>query len=131
MGEINDDSHNSVVEARRNLMIYPDDANGDVLRRMAAQGDDLTKPRNINFTVIFADASSAEQFAEHFRALGHKVSVERTATDQDFPWDVIVVQHMVPSYEGITDFENLLQSVADRWEGHNDGWGCFSEPIAN
>jgi hypothetical protein len=109
-------------------MLYPNNANGDVLRRMEAQGDDLTRPRNIDFTVAFADASSAERFAEHFRALGHKVSVRHTATDQDFPWDVIVVKHMVPSYDGITDFENLLQSVADGWGGHNDGWGCFSEP---
>lgn len=108
-------------------MLYPDDANGDVLRRMEAQGDDLTKPRNIDFTIVFADAGSAERFAEHFRAFGHKVSVERTATDKDF-WDVIVVRHMVPSHGGISDFENLLQSVADGWGGHNDGWGCFSEP---
>lgn len=28
-------------------MIYPTDPNGDTLRHMAAQGDDLTKPRNI------------------------------------------------------------------------------------
>jgi hypothetical protein len=109
-------------------MIYPSDANGDVLRRMQAQGDDLTNPRNIDFTVVFAGVISAEQFAGHFRALGHKVSVEATETDQDFPWDVVVVKHMVPSHEEITNFENLLQSVADGWGGHNDGWGCFSEP---
>lgn len=109
-------------------MLYPADANGDTLRRMEAHGDDLTRPRNIDFTVVFADATSAEQFAEQFRALGHKVSVERTETDQNFPWDVVVVHHMVPSYDGISDFENLLQSVADGWGGHNDGWGCFSGP---
>lgn len=109
-------------------MIYPNDANGDALRRMEAQGDDLSRPRNIDFTVAFADAISAEQFAQHFRALGHEVSVERTETDPDFPWDAVVVQHMVPSYNGITNFESLLQSVADAWGGHNDGWGCFSEP---
>jgi hypothetical protein len=39
-------------------------------------------------------------------------------------WDVIVVRHMVPSHEGITNFENLLQSVAERWGGQKDGWGC-------
>ena len=109
-------------------MVYPNDVNGDALRRMEAQGDDLTRPRNIDFTVVFADARSAKQFAEHFLALGHEVSVEVTETDQNFPWDVVVVQHMVPSYNGITNFENLLQSVADGWGGHNDGWGCFSEP---
>jgi regulator of ribonuclease activity B len=109
-------------------MIYPNDANGDVLRRLEAQRDDLTRPRNVDFTVVFADPISAEQFAEQFRALGHEVSVKVTGTNPDFPWDVVVVQHMVPSYDGIINFENLLQAVADGWGGHNDGWGCFSEP---
>ena len=109
-------------------MIYPNDANGDALRRMEAQGDDLTRSRNIDFSVAFADTKSAEQFAAHFRALGHEVSVEPTETDQDFPWDVVVARHMVPSYDQITNFENLLQSVANAWGGRNDGWGCFSEP---
>lgn len=112
-------------------MIYPNDANGEALRRMEAQGDDLTRPRDIDFTVAFADANSAEQFAEHFRGLGHKVSVEPTEADPDFPWDAVVVQHIVPSYDGITNFEKLLQSIADGWGGHNDGWGCFSEPTVN
>ena len=102
------------------------------LRRIAAQGKDLTKARNIDFAVVFAHASSAEQFAEHFRELGHAVSVRETATKEDFPWDVIVVKHMVPTHEGITDFEDLLQSVADRWNGHNDGWGFISsEPTTH
>lgn len=109
-------------------MIYPSDANGDALRQLEAQGDDLTRSRNIDFTVVFPDTSSAEQFAEHFRALGHEVSVAANESDRDFPWDVVVVQHMVPSYEEITNFENLLQSIANDWGGHNDGWGCFSEP---
>ncbi|HET9182932.1 MAG TPA: ribonuclease E inhibitor RraB [Candidatus Angelobacter sp.] len=113
------------------MTIYPDDENGNVLRDMEAHGDDLTKPRNIDFVVVFAHASLAEQFAQHFRELGYAVSVQDTETEEDFRWDVIVVKHMVPTYEGITDFENVLQSVADRWEGHNDGWGFFSEPIAN
>ena len=112
----------------KNGPAFPNDATGDALRRMEAQGDDLTKPRNIDFTVVFADSSSAEHFAEHFRGLGHKVSVEPTETDKDFPWDVLVVQQMVPSYDAITDFEDLLQSVADGWGGHNNGWGCFSPP---
>jgi hypothetical protein len=108
-------------------MTYPNDVNGDALRRMESEGDDLTRPRNIDFTVVFADTSSAERFAEHFRALGYEVSVERTDTDPDFPWDVVVVKRMVPSHDGISGFENLLQSVAGRWGGHIDGWGCFSE----
>lgn len=112
------------------MTTYPEDENGDTLRGMEAQGDDLTKARNIDFTVVFSDARSAEQFAEYLHGLGHEISVEETKTKPDFPWDVTVVKHMVPTYEGITDFENVLQSAADRWGGHSDGWGCFSEPGA-
>jgi hypothetical protein len=28
----------------------------------------------------------------------------------------------------ISDFESVLQGVAETLGGHNDGWGCFSEP---
>ena len=107
-------------------MIFPNDANGDALRRMESEGDDLNRPRSVDFNVVFADGRSAEHFAEHFRALGHEVSVEARETDQDFPWDVVVVKHMAPSYDGVNGFETLLQSVANRWGGHNDGWGCFT-----
>lgn len=109
-------------------MDCPDDENGDALRRMETHQDDLTRPRDIDFTVVFADAIAAEKFAEHFCASGHEVSVGGTEANQNFPWEVVVVRHMVPSHDGITDFENLLQSVADEWGGLNDGWGCFSEP---
>jgi Regulator of ribonuclease activity B len=98
-------------------MIFPNDANGDALGRMEAQGDDLTRPRNVDFNVVFPDAGAAEEFSKHFRALGHEVSVEATETDQDFPWNVVVVKHMMPTYDGIGTFENLLQSVANRWGG--------------
>ena len=109
-------------------MFIPDDDNGDVLRRMVAKGDDLTRPRNIDFSVLFADQSSAEKFAEHFRSLGYDVSVKGGYPKPDSSWDVTVVRRMPASHEGITDLENLLQSVADRWGGRNDGWGCFSGP---
>jgi regulator of ribonuclease activity B len=106
---------------------FPNDANGDALRRMVADGDDLTKARDVDFSVVFADGASAEEFAKHLRALGYEVSVEDAETDQRFPWDVVVVKRMAPSYEEISGFEDLLRSVAARWGGHNDGWGCFSE----
>lgn len=113
-------------------MFYPDDDNGNVLRRIAAQGKDLTKARDIDFAVVFANASSAELFAEYFRELGYAVSVEENDPDENIRWDVIVVKHMAPTHEGITDFEDLLQSVADRWNGHNDGWGFVSyEPTTH
>src|SRR5215813_10975394 len=34
----------------------------------------------------------------------------------------------MPSHDGITDFENLLQSVANGWGGHNDAGGVSLNP---
>jgi Regulator of ribonuclease activity B len=109
-------------------MIYPDDDNGDVLRRLEAAGDNLTLPRNVDFTVVFPEESAAERFAEHFREQGYAASVEFAETVKELPWDVVVVTYMTPSHQEIGDFETTLQKVADTLGGRNDGWGCFSEP---
>ena len=109
-------------------MIYPDDDNGDVLRRLEGQGDDLTKSRNIDFSVVFPIESAAERFAKHFRAQGVTASVYFAEEMKEFPWNVNVAKNMTPSHQEISDFETLLQGVAETLGGHNDGWGCFSEP---
>ena len=108
-------------------MTNPDDANGDALRRMEETGDDLSRPRDIEFTVVFPNETGAKLFANQFGAFGFTTSVEFAKTVQDFPWDVIVVKYMVPSHEEIRAFEDSLQRVADTFGGRNDGWGCFSE----
>jgi len=40
-------------------MKYPDDANGDTLRRMEVAGDDLTRSRETEFTVVFPNQNTA------------------------------------------------------------------------
>ena len=109
-------------------MKHPNDANGDALRRMEDAGDDLTRPRNIDFTVVFPDEDGAKQFANELHARGYETSVEFTKADEEFPWDVVVVKHMIPTHEGIGAFENLLEHAASSFGGHNDGWGCLSDP---
>lgn len=110
-------------------MNFPDDDNGNVLRRMESHGDDLTCSRGINFTVVFSHVGDANAFADHFRGLGYATSVEFSEVKPDFPWDVVVVKHMIPSHEEIGSFEDLLQNAANAFGGRNDGWGCFSMPL--
>jgi len=106
---------------------FPDDENGDVLRRLQRDGDDLTQARSIDFTVVFQNEEAAERFAEHFRRLGCEVSCEETHSVPELPWDVVIARELVPSYAGITAFENELQEVASTFGGRNDGWGCFAQ----
>ena len=109
-------------------MNHPDDDTGDALRRLEADGDDLTRARNIDFTIVFPNQFTADRFAEHFRERGHAVSVEFSQADEGFPCGVVVVNNMTPSHEAITAFESELQDVANPLGGKNDGWGCFAEP---
>jgi hypothetical protein len=102
-------------------------ANSDALERIKANGDDLTRPRDVNFTVVFPNESTAQKFAQHFRGLGHQASVEFSRTVDELPWDVVVVKHMALSQEDIERFEDTLQGIASGLSGRNDGWGCFSE----
>jgi len=110
-----------------NTIIFPDDENGDVLRQMQANGDDLSKARGIDFTVVFPREESANEFQEYFSALGYTTTLENTACVEDMPWDVVVVKEMVPTHSAITSFELELEEIALPLDGRNDGWGCFEQ----
>lgn len=43
---------------------FPDDENGDVLRRMERNGDDLNISRNIDFSVVFPSEAEGDEFAK-------------------------------------------------------------------
>jgi hypothetical protein len=75
-------------------VIFPSDENGDALRRMHEAGDDLTRSRDIDFTVVFPTENVAEEFARHFRKLGYAASVEFAETVKELPWDVVVVSRL-------------------------------------
>ena len=106
---------------------FPNDENGDVLRRMQSNGDNLSVARDIDFTVVLPSANAAETFASHFQELGHKVSIENSDCVPDLPWDVVVVNNMVPTHAAITAFEKSLEDFAQTRGGRNDGWGCFNQ----
>ncbi len=99
--------------------------NEDVLRRMRANGKDLSHARDIEFSIIFPDESAANQFAYQFADAKSSVSVSKSDCEEKLPWDVTVIKHMVPRNEDITEFEAFLESVASGFGGRNDGWGCF------
>jgi hypothetical protein len=109
-------------------MDFPHDDTGDVLRRIYTRGNDLSRARNADFTVVFPDQTSAETFAEHFRKREFNAATELSETAEGLPWDVVVVKHMALLHEEITDFEETLQQAANPLGGRNDGWGCISEP---
>ena len=108
-------------------MIHPNDDDGDALRRLEAEGDDLSRSRDVDFNLVFPDEARAIDFAHRFRRDGYSATVRFENVVETHPWGVLVVKNMIPTHTGITDFERELQDVADGFDGYNDGWGCIAQ----
>lgn len=102
---------------------FPDDENGDVLRRMHQSGDDLTKPRDIDFSFVFSDKSKAAAFTVQVKDLDFRARLD-WSEEQEL-WDVTATKEMVPTHGDITEVEAKLSSIAEKYGGQAGGWGCF------
>jgi Regulator of ribonuclease activity B len=76
---------------------------------------------------VFPDQDSAHQFSARVEVLGYTSSAELTGCVPELPWDVVVVNHMLPTHAGITRFEAQLETIASEFGGRNDGWGCVNQ----
>lgn len=54
---------NKDIRMTRDYELYPDDDNGNVLWQMAEDGDDLSEPHEIEYSIAFQEQSQAEKCA--------------------------------------------------------------------
>jgi hypothetical protein len=102
---------------------FPDDVNGQALRRMAAAGDDLSRPRRIEFYFVFTDEQSAWSFGESIQDNCDGIHIR--FADPTRP--VVTVRRiLVPDHSLITRFELFLTEKALSHGGCPDGWGSMS-----
>jgi hypothetical protein len=108
----------------RLMATFPNDENGDVLRRMEATGDDMTRSRLIDFSHLLPTEEAAHAFAKAVQKPELAITVE--AIDGSDRWDVTVSKMMAPSHADITSLETQLGDHAQALGGQADGWGCPS-----
>jgi hypothetical protein len=102
---------------------YPNDADGDALRRVARSGNDMSKPMDVDFPVVVYDESTARQFSDVAHAHGY---IPRLWQHEDHvEWDVICVKRMVLTYDAVLDVQRHLDQLSRAFGGHCDGWGTF------
>jgi hypothetical protein len=106
-------------------MSFPADGNGDVLRRMLAAGDDLTKPRDIDFNHVFVKEEEALAFLAAVRRLGYDRASHQFLEAKKL-WDARVVVFMMPTHSEVTRVELKFDAVAREFLGRADGWGCLA-----
>jgi hypothetical protein len=100
------------------------DENAGVLRDMEERGVDLARAMVVDFSHIFPDAGSARNFIEACKSAGLEAN---DTTDEEMDHhDVTVSKEMIPSCEDVTQTEEALGRIAERFNGRSDGWGFFS-----
>src|SRR5271163_642966 len=82
---------------------FPDDENGEVLRRMFEHGDDLSKPRIVDFCFAFPSRVQAIEFAAIVKERDLEVCI--SYYEERDGWQAIVKRYMVPMHEDITRLE--------------------------
>lgn len=111
-------------------MQFPNDANGDVLRRMQSHGFDFSKEHPIEFFAVYASEEEADKVAKMYVA--DLKSGERLVNIETRPYpeggmELVLVKKMRASYENITGFEKRLQDRTNTVDGYLDGWGVLQE----
>lgn len=102
---------------------FPNDENGDMLRRMQEDGDDLSQPRMMDFCFAFPQRKQALAFTELVDDRDLKVCI--SYYEERETWQAIVQRHMIPTHQDITALEKRLADEAESVGGESDGWGCM------
>jgi hypothetical protein len=100
------------------------DENAEILRAMARDGDNLSVPRDVDFSIIFNNEDDARRFISNIMSIYPDIRCRIAELS-----DVTVTKFMIPTVNNISDFEAIIGELASKFNGINDGWGCFSVSI--
>lgn len=103
---------------------YPNDSDGDALRRVANDRSDLSKPMYIDFQVAVPDEESARGLASVASRLGYHTRVY-SSSDCRLPWTCECSTRMLASYDAVISVQEELARVSTDFGGIPDGWGTF------
>ena len=106
---------------------YPDNADGNALRRLADSGADMSKPMDIDFFIAASDEATAEVVADKAAGLGYRTEIcfddDESLVD---PWTCECTKAMVPTYEAVIAAQAELHAIARSLGAYTDGWGTFA-----
>ena len=108
----------------RDNTIFPHDSIGDALWQVLQAGDDLTKLREIEFSVLFANQDQALKFGQLLLENNQKLSFTPFEENSDFPWEITAYPMMPATYENISAYQNLLETSSAPLQGQYDGFYC-------
>jgi hypothetical protein len=102
---------------------YPDDADGDALRRVASTGADMSRPMEIDFVVAVPGREAGEAVAQIAARSGYRT--ELVHDEEDDAWDCHCNKKVLPTYEEVIAAQRELDELCQPFGGYVDGWGTF------
>ena len=110
---------------------YPNDADGDALRRVVAIGSDMSRPMDIDFEIAAPDEATAKRVADEAAKLGYRTNIWFDDEEQDLddkplpPWTCTCTTTMLAEYDAIIAVQAELDAIARPFGAYVDGWGTF------
>jgi hypothetical protein len=101
----------------------PHDSDGDALRRLKADGSDLSRPMEIDFAVLIPDESAGVEYAAIVEPMGFRTDVSYDTETNS--WTCYCTCEMAPAYSALIEVQSKLDSLARPLGGTIDGWGSF------
>jgi hypothetical protein len=102
-------------------MDWPDDADGDVMRRLRAGGFDFGKPELIDFNVDFESWPPDQRALNAISQAFPDATISLEATNGY----VLVQLRRTVSYELVTSVQDQLSSLTASYGGQCDSWGVM------
>ena len=102
---------------------YPDNSDGDALRRAAENGANMSRPMIIDFSITVPDEEAAHGVSDLVAAHGFDPSIY--CDDDNGSWSVFCAKSMLATYDGVVDVQAQLNVLVESHGGACDGWATF------
>lgn len=99
---------------------YPDDADGDALRRVASHGADMSRPMRIEFTIAVPTVECARSLAERIATIGF--SPDLYVDEETGSVSLYCARSMLATYEGVIEAQVELNKLCEPVGANCDGW---------
>jgi len=106
-------------------MVFPNDANGELLELMQGEGIDLSQSYMLDFYVVFKSEAAAQKAIEPVQAQFSGAGLFLNLNEESEQWELRLQEEMIPSYAAICDIETKLANICKPLKGKPDGWGML------
>ncbi len=112
---------------------YPNDVDGDVLKMIAEDGNDMETPTEVDFHVAAPTEEAANKISDAAKERGYETIIdfddgEDLEDDEEEitePWTCTCQKLMPLQYEPIMAAQAELDEIARPHGGYADGWGTM------